>query len=258
VAEIELAVAVADGIATLTLDRPDALNALSVSLLAELDTAVSEIARRDGVHGAIVTGAGRAFAAGADISEIAELDSERGLEFARRGQEVFTRIERLEKPVIAAVNGFALGGGCELAMACHMRIASSKARFGQPEVKLGILPGFGGTQRLPRLVGRGVAAQLVLTGEPVKADEALRIGLVNEVVEPDALLGRARELLEKILENGPSAVAASLAAIREGMDQPLGQGLHTEASHFARLCGSAEMREGTRAFLEKRPPKFRP
>ena len=253
-AAVELSVEA--GIALVALNRPEALNALSRSLLDELEAAIDEIERRADVAAAILTGNGRAFAAGADIAEIAALDRDTGLAFARRGQALFSRIERLSKPVVAAVNGFALGGGCELAMACHLRVASTKARFGQPEVKLGILPGFGGTQRLPRLVGRGDATRLILSGEPIRADEALRIGLVSEVCEPDALLERARELLRAILANGPRAVAASLAAIRQGLDQTLEAGLETEARAFAELCGSDEMLEGTRAFLEKRPPKF--
>ncbi len=244
------------GIATVALNRPEALNALSASVLDELDAITGEIERRADVTAAIVTGNGRAFVAGADIAEIARLDREAGLRFARRGQAVFSRIERLRKPVVAAVNGFALGGGCELALACHLRIASTKARFGQPEVRLGILPGFGGTQRLPRLVGRGVATQIILSGAQVGAEDALRIGLVNEVVEPDALLPRARALLGEILANGRGALLASLAAIDVGLDQPLAQALETEARLFADLCGSPEMKEGTAAFLEKRAPRF--
>ena len=254
-AEIEQSVE--DGIALLALNRPDALNALCGALLDRLEAALDEIEQSPEIQAVILTGNGRAFAAGADIAEIAALDRASGLAFARRGQELFTRIEQLPKPVVAAVNGFALGGGCEIAMACHMRIASTKARFGQPEVKLGILPGFGGTQRLPRLVGRGVATRLILSGEPIRADEALRIGLVDEVCEPDALLERARELLRTILANGPRAVAASLAAIRQGLDQTQDEGMQTEARGFAELCGGDEMREGTAAFLEKRQPKFR-
>jgi enoyl-CoA hydratase len=249
-------VAVADGIAQVTLNRPDALNSLSVALLGELDAAAARLEREPAIRGAIVTGAGRAFAAGADIEEIARLDRESGAAFARRGQAVFARIERLEKPVVAAVNGFALGGGCELAMACHVRFASSKAKFGQPEVKLGILPGFGGTQRLPRLVGRGKAIELTLHGGHVSAEEALRIGLVNEVVEPDDLLPRARRWLAECLANGPRAVAMSLRAIRDGLDRPLDAAIELEAQIFGELCGTPEMKEGTTAFLAKRPPKF--
>jgi len=209
------------------------------------------------IHGAIVTGAGRAFVAGADISEIAKLDRSSGLDFARRGQGVFSRIEALPKPVVAAVNGFALGGGCEVAMACHVRVASTRARFGQPEVKLGIIPGFGGTQRLPRLVGRGTAAKLILSGRPISAEEALRIGLVDEVAEPEALLERCEALLKEILANGPGALAAALAAIRGGSDLPLDDALELEAELFAELCSRDEMKEGTSAFLEKRDPAFR-
>ena len=254
-AQVELEIT--DGIATLLLNRPDTLNSLSSSLLAELDDAVARVEGEASIHAAIVSGEGRAFAAGADIEEISKLDDTTGLGFAQRGQRVFDRIERLGVPVVAAVNGFALGGGCELAMACHLRIAAEKARFGQPEVKLGVLPGFGGTQRLPRLVGRGVATELILTGRIVKADEALRIGLANQVVKPEELLESARQLLGTILANGPAAVAASLRAIGEGLDGTLEQGLALEAELFREACGGDEMREGTAAFLEKRDPAFR-
>lgn len=245
------------GIASLLLNRPDALNALSSELLDELGGAISEVESDAAIEAAILTGAGRAFAAGADISELATLDRARGEAFAQRGHRIFRRIEKLPKPIVAAVNGFALGGGCELAMACHMRIASTQARFGQPEVKLGLLPGFGGTQRLPRLVGRGIATEIALTGRMVSAEEALRIGLVNEIVEPEELLPRARALLEEILRNGPAAVAAALSAIDQGLDLPLDEALALEARIFGAACGSEEMQEGTQAFLEKRDPKFR-
>jgi len=253
-ADVELSVEA--GIATVLLNRPDAMNALSSKVLDQLDAAVTRLEREPEIRAALITGAGRAFIAGADIEEIARLNPETGLAFARQGQGIFARIEQLEKPVVAAVNGFALGGGCELAMACHMRIASKKAKFGQPEVKLGILPGFGGTQRLPRLVGRGIASQLLLTGAIIPAEEALRIGLVNEVVEPDALLDRARALLEEILANGPRALGACLAAVREGLETTQSAGVEVEAKLFSAACGTNEMREGTQAFLEKRPPKF--
>jgi enoyl-CoA hydratase len=248
---------VQEGIATMTLRRPEQLNALSVAVLEDLDKAVSRVEQDEAIYGAIITGEGRAFVAGADIAEIAELNRERGREFARSGQAIFSRIERLPKPVIAAVNGFALGGGCELAMACHLRIASTKARFGQPEVKLGILPGFGGTQRLPRLVGAGAATRILISGNHISAEEAHRIGLADELVEPERLLARALEILREILANGPTAVAATLSAIREGTELPLDDALAFEADLFAGLCGTDEMREGTRAFLEKRPPRFR-
>lgn len=245
-----------DGIATLLINRPESLNSLSVGLLGELDLAVARVEREPGIRAAIVTGAGRAFVAGAAIDEIARLDARTGLEFARRGQAVFARIENLDKPVVAAVNGFALGGGTELALACHVRIASTKAKFGQPEVKLGILPGFGGTQRLPRLVGRGVATELILHGGHISAERALAIGLVNEVVEPDALLPRAKQFLAECLKNGPRALAASLRAIREGLDLPLADGIEREAKIFGELCGTPEKAEGTSAFLQKRERKF--
>ena len=244
-------------VATLTLERTEALNSLCGELLEELDAAIAQLGEDESVHGIVVTGSGRAFSAGADIEEIAALEGAGGRAFAERGQRVFDRIEALAKPVVAAINGFALGGGCELALACHLRIATPAARFGQPEVKLGILPGFGATQRLPRLVGRAVATELILTARILRADEALRIGLVNEVVEPDALLPRAHELVTSIAANGPRAVAASLRAIREGLDRSLADGLALEAELFGELCDSDEMREGTRAFLDKREPRFR-
>jgi enoyl-CoA hydratase len=253
-ADVELTIE--DGIATVLLNRPDTLNALSSSLLGALDGVVGEIEAARDLRGMIVTGAGRAFCAGADIEEISKLDGQSGLAFARRGQGVFSRIEKLLIPVVAALNGFALGGGCELAMACHIRVASNRARFGQPEVKLGILPGFGGTQRLPRLVGRGAATELILSGRIIKAEEALQVGLIHEITEPDALLGRCREILKSTFANGPSAIAASLQAIRDGLDLDLDAALELEAQLFAQTCATPEKAEGTRAFLEKREPKF--
>ncbi len=249
-------VTIDDRIATVLLNRPDSLNSLSASVLNELAAVVERLEKDPGISAAVITGAGRAFVAGADIEEISQLDPQTGSSFAELGQGVFSRIENLEKPVIAAVNGFALGGGCELAMACHMRIASSKAKFGQPEVKLGIIPGFGGTQRLPRLVGRGIATQILLSGGMIRADEALRIGLVNEVVEPEVLLDRAKAILEEILKNGPRAIADCLAAVRDGLDENISDSMKVEAKLFSAACGSDEMREGTTAFLEKRDPKF--
>jgi enoyl-CoA hydratase len=253
----DLDLEVQEGIATLTFRRPKQLNALSRAVLEELDQAVTRLEQDDSIYGVIVTGEGRAFVAGADITELAKLDRKKGLEFVRYGQAIFSRIERLPKPVIAAVNGFALGGGCELALACHVRIASAKARFGQPEVKLGIIPGFGGTQRLPRVVGRGIATQILISGGQVSAEQALGYGLVSEVVEPERLLERAQELLTEILGNSPKAVAATLTAARDGMDRSLDDGLRLEAELFSSLCSTDEMREGTSAFLEKRDPRFR-
>jgi enoyl-CoA hydratase len=205
----------------------------------------------------ILTGAGsKAFVAGADIGEITEQGAVDGLARAAAGQLVFRRLERCGKPVIAAVNGFALGGGCELAMACHLRIASEDAKFGQPEVKLGIPPGYGGTVRLPRLVGKGRALELLLTGQMIDAQEAWRIGLVNRVVPADRLLEEAEQLLRSILENGPLAVRACLELVDAGLEMSLDQALLLEADHFALLSGTADKKEGTRAFLEKRKPLF--
>ncbi|MFP5354809.1 MAG: enoyl-CoA hydratase-related protein [Gemmatimonadota bacterium] len=251
-----LTLAVADRIAILTVSRPDKLNALNDATIAELDRAIDEIRHRDDVGGAILTGAQRAFVAGADI---AELSSQRPMDAKARaayGQHVFNKFEHSPKPVIAAVNGFALGGGCELAMACHIRLASESARFGQPEVKLGITPGYGGTQRLPRLVGRGRALQLLLTGEMIDAQEAFRIGLVNRVVPPAELLPAAEAMMRQILANAPLAVALCIEAVNRGYNATQDDGLNLEANHFAMLSGTADMAEGMAAFLGKRAPSF--
>jgi enoyl-CoA hydratase len=253
----QLELTVSDGIATILINRPESLNALSSAVLEALNDAIARCEREPQIRGVIVTGAGRSFVAGADITEITGLDEVSGLAFARKGQGVFSRLERLSKPVVGAINGFALGGGCELALACHVRFASSKARFGLPEVKLGVIPGFGGTQRLARLIGRGNASALILHGSLIGADEALRLGLVSGVVEPDALLAHCRKWLIETLANGPRALASALHAIREGLDVPaLENALEVEARLFAAACGTPEMREGTTAFLEKREPKF--
>jgi enoyl-CoA hydratase len=248
--------AAGDGIATLTVNRPDKLNALNASTMAELGQAISEVRNRDDIAGLIVTGAGRAFVAGADISELASQTAVSAQKLATEGQRVFRLFETSPKPVIAAVNGFALGGGCELALACHIRIASEQAKFGQPEVKLGTCPGYGGSQRLPRLVGAGRALQLLLTGETIDAAEAYRIGLVNRVVAADALIASATEMLRQILANGPLAVAACIQAVTLGLDMSLEGGMALEAGHFGLLAGTSDMREGTKAFLEKRPAGF--
>jgi enoyl-CoA hydratase len=251
-----LTLAVADRIATLTFNRPDKLNALNDATIVELARAVDEIRTRDDIGGLIITGAGRAFVGGADISELAKQDEAGAMQRALRGQQVFRRIEILPKPVIAAVNGFALGGGCELAMSCHVRIAAEGARFGQPEVKLGIGPGYGGTQRLPRLVGRGRALQLLMTGEMIDAAEAYRIGLVNRVVRPEDLLSTAEAMLKQMLANAPLALAMCIEAVNIGLDRSLEEALVVEAEMFGRLATTADMAEGTRAFLEKRAPNF--
>jgi len=251
-----LTFAVADRIATITVNRPDKLNALNSATIAELGRAIDESRARDDVGGVLLTGAGRAFVAGADISELetqTPLDATRR---ARAGQRVFRRFETSPKPVVAALNGFALGGGCELAMACHVRIASEAAKFGQPEVKLGILPGYGGTQRLPRLIGRGAALRLLLTGELIGAAEAFRLGLVDQVVAPEALIETATALLRAMLANAPLALAACIEAVDRGASLPLEEACTIESDHFGLLSSTSDMREGMRAFLEKRAPVF--
>jgi enoyl-CoA hydratase/carnithine racemase len=244
-------------IAYVTINRPKVLNALNTSTWKDLRTAFEHARDDDAVRGVILTGAGdKAFVAGADISELAHasaIDAERSSSF---GQEVLDLVETLGKPVIAAINGFALGGGCETAMACTIRIAVEHAKFGQPEVKLGLLPGGGGTQRLPRLVGKGRALQLILSGEIISAQEAWRIGLVNEVVPPADLIPRAEAILKMIASNAPIAVKLSLEAVNKGMDTSQSEGFALEASYFALCAGTEDKKEGTSAFLEKRAPKF--
>jgi enoyl-CoA hydratase len=246
-----------DGIAVVTVSRPAKLNALNGRTLEELDACFASLASDDGVKGVILTGAGeKAFVAGADIEELAGLDADAGRALSERGHRVFDRIEWLGKPVVAAVNGFALGGGCELALACHVRIASENASLGTPEVKLGLICGYGGTQRLPRLIGRGAALEILLTGERVSAQEALRVGLVNRVVPREELLAAARSLLRQMIVNGPLALRATLEAVHGGADRPLAEAQDSEAQLFGELCASQDAREGTRAFLEKRAPRF--
>lgn len=245
-------------VALVTIDRPEALNALNQSTICQLQATFSDIARDRSVLGAVITGSGsKAFAAGADISEIASATPADAAAFTRAGQHLMDTIENLGKPVVAAVNGFALGGGCELALACSMRLCTPNARFGQPEVRLGLVPGYGGSQRLPTLVGKGRAMQMILTGEPVDAQEAHRIGLVNEVVEPDTLLTRAVALLDIIAGNGPMAVRFAMEAVNASTDTPMAHGLAYERSLFALCVGSEDGLEGTRAFLEKRRPSFK-
>jgi enoyl-CoA hydratase len=247
---------VADRIATITVNRPDKLNALNDALMAELSLAIDEAVRRADVRGVLLTGAGRAFVAGADIAELADQTAVEGKARAERGQRTFRKFEQSPKPTIAAVNGFALGGGCELAMACHVRIASDVAKFGQPEVKLGIVPGYGASQRLPRLVGKGRALQLLLTGEMIDAAEAYRIGLVNRVVPTAELLDAARAMLTTIIAQGPLAIAHCIEAVDRGLDMPLDDGIALEASYFGLLSSTTDKAEGMRAFLEKRPAQF--
>ncbi len=249
---------VRDGIATVTINRPDKLNALNAAVINELGALATQIAEDDEVRGVILTGTGpKAFVAGADIGELSACDSLQAETLSRKGSAVFRSLERCPKPVLAAVNGFALGGGCELAMACHLRVASESARFGQPEVKLGITPGYGGTVRLPRLVGRGRALELLLSGAMIDAHEAMRIGLVNRVVPADRLLPESASLLNTILENGPLAVAGCLRMVEEQHDLPLDEALALESRHFGVLAGTEDFREGTAAFLAKRTAAFR-
>ncbi len=250
---------VADRVATVTINRPDKLNALNAKVIGELDRMFGELATRADVGAVILTGAGRAFVAGADIAEVAAAaEQPAGLQsVAAFGSRVFTRIERFPKPVIAAVNGFALGGGCELALACHLRVAGKHAKFGLPETKLGLIPGYGGTQRLPRLIGQGRALQLILTGDMVDAERAFAIGLANEVVDAHALLDAASSIALAACRNGPLALAHAITAVTQGADLPLDAALALEADHFGAVGRTADMREGTAAFLEKRAPDFR-
>jgi enoyl-CoA hydratase len=247
----------ADGIATLTVNRPGKLNALSGAVIEELRDAFERTVATPEARGLIVTGAGeKAFVAGADIGELAELSAVEARDYAARGQRVFRLLETSGKPSVAAVNGYALGGGLELAMACTVRFASDNAKLGQPEVKLGIIPGYGGTQRLPRLVGRGRALELLLSGEPVTAADALRIGLVNAVVPQTELLNYSRAWLLKVIANAPLAVGLVVQAVDTGLDAGLDAGLRFEAAAFAVSTATDDRREGTRAFLEKRRPAF--
>jgi enoyl-CoA hydratase len=246
-----------DGIAFITINRPDKLNALNDQVVGELAAVAERVATEAGIKGAVITGSGtKAFVAGADIADLAKQGPFDGKARASRGQAMLRRFETCGKPVIAAVNGYALGGGCELAMACHLRIASENAKFGQPEVKLGIAPGYGGTQRLPRIVGKGNALYLILTAEMIDAREAHRIGLVNKVVPAGELLTAAEQTLRGILSMGPLAVRLSMEAVDQGFEMTLDQGLLLEANHFGLLAATHDMKEGLSAFLEKRPPKF--
>ncbi len=267
-----------DGIAIITIDRPKALNALNSDTIAELTTCANMVTDSDEVKGVIVTGAGsKSFVAGADISELATKDAITGRDFVTAGQIALNKLEQLPKPVIAAVNGFALGGGCELAMACHIRVASPNAKFGQPEVGLGLIPGYGGTQRLPRLVGKGVAMELLLGGGIINAKEAYRIGLVNKVIEAyrkdhegndllddkgrkifdkEAFLTETKKMMSGILSKAPLAVGYSIQAVNRGLEHDLAEGLALEADLFGLACATEDFKEGTTAFLDKRGPEF--
>jgi enoyl-CoA hydratase len=244
-------------IAYVTVNRPKVMNALNAATIRELRTAFEDARDDVSVRGAILTGAGgRAFVAGADIAELARVTAVEAAEMTRQGQAVTSLIEELGKPVIAAVNGFALGGGCELAMASTIRLATETASFGQPEVKLGVIPGYGGTQRLPRLVGRGRALQLILSGGVITAAEAYRIGLVNEVVNAEGLIARAESVLQQIFANAPLAVKFALEAVNKGLETSVAEGLALESSLFALCAATDDKKEGTSAFLEKRHAQF--
>ena len=247
-----------NSIAYVTVNRPKVLNALSMATMEELRAAFTDIKNDAGIRVAILTGSGeKAFIAGADIGELAKQDAVSGKAYTHRGQSVLDLMENLGKPVIACINGFALGGGCEIAMACTMRLASENAKLGQPEVKLGIIPGLGGSQRLPRLVGKGIAMQLVLAGEMITAQEAHRIGLVNEVTAPGELIPRAEAIAQRIIANAPLAVQYAMEAVNHGAEMTLAEGLYLEASLFGVCCATEDKKEGTNAFLEKRPAAFK-
>jgi enoyl-CoA hydratase len=244
--------------AVVFINRPDKLNALNLNVISELKHCFSELNRNEDINAVILTGSGeKAFVAGADISELNNLNMIVAKEYAERGQEVFSLIENMNKPVIAAVNGFALGGGCELALSCHIRLASENAKFGQPEVNLGLIPGFGGTQRLSRLINSGRAMELILTGDIIDAGEALRLGLVNKVYPLIDLLSNAKVLADKISSKGQYAVKQIVKAVNYCNEVSLGEGLKFEASLFSLCCGTDDFKEGTSAFLEKRKPVFK-
>ena len=252
-----LLLGVADRIATVTINRPDKLNALNEQVIRELGETFAELAGRDDVGAIILTGAGRAFAAGADIAALATATAAELQRVSKYGGDIFRTFETSRKPVIAAVNGFAFGGGFEVALSCHIRVASDKAIFGLPEVKLGLIPGYGGTQRLTRLIGRGPALQMLLTGDPVDATEAHRLGIANMIVPHADLLDAATKLAQTMLKNGPLALARALEAVDRGLEMTLEAGIALESELFGSLADTADMREGTTAFLEKRPAVFR-
>jgi len=244
-------------IALVTINRPDKLNALNAEVKNEMESLFTDLKSNDDVYVVILTGAGeKSFVAGTDISELLDLNEDSGKEFAEGGQDIFSLIENLGKPVIAAVNGFALGGGCELALACTIRIASDNARFGQPEVNLGIIPGYGGTQRLARLVGKGIAHEMILTGNHINADEAYRIGLVNKVVPQSQLIDVAKSIAQTITQKGQIAVRFALKAVNMTDETNLLEGLELEASLFGKCAATGDSKEGVKAFLEKRKPEF--
>ncbi|HWP34640.1 MAG TPA: enoyl-CoA hydratase-related protein [Thermodesulfobacteriota bacterium] len=250
---------VVDRVAVITVNRPQKLNALNARTVAELTDAFTRVRNDPAIGAAVLTGAGeRAFIAGADIAELSGCDAASGAELARRGQALTLLMERCGKPVVAAINGFALGGGCELAMACTFRVAVRTAKLGQPEINLGLIPGYGGSQRLARLIGSGRALELILTGAMITAEEALALGLVNRVVEPGQARAEAESWARELVTTKPPlAIKAAIEAVQEGLSRPLAEGLALEARLFGALCATEDMKEGTAAFLQKRPPRFR-
>jgi enoyl-CoA hydratase len=245
-----------NNILTITINRTDKLNALNKTMMAELEEALINLEQDDSIKAVIITGSGqKAFVAGADISEFTGLTNEEGMDLARRGQNVFFKIENATKPIIAAVNGFALGGGCELAMACHFRIASENAQFGQPEVNLGLIPGYGGTQRLPQLIGKGRALELLMTGNLINAETALRYGLVNHVVKQEELLDKAKAIMQTIINKAPIAISKCITTVNVGVSQR--GGYDQEIELFGECFATEDMKEGAAAFLEKRKPVFK-
>ena len=253
----KLIVDVKDKICTVKINNPEAMNALNSTVLSELDEAFTEIAANEDVSVVVITGEGRAFVAGADISQMSTMNATEGKAFGVQGSAVFRKIENLDKPVIAAINGFALGGGCELAMACDIRIASNKAKIGQPETGLGITPGFSGTQRLPRIVGPGKAKEIIYTAKPITADEAYRIGLVNSVVEPEALMDAEYAMAKQIAKNAPIALKYSKEAIDKGMQTDIDSAISLENDLFALCFSTEDQKEGMKAFFEKRPAEWK-
>ena len=246
-----------NNILIITINRPDKLNALNKTVMSELEIAIAEFERTDDAKAAIITGAGpKSFVAGADISEFVGLSSAEGMDLARAGQNIFFRIENCSKPIIAAVNGFALGGGCELAMACHFRIANEGAKFGQPEINLGLIPGYGGTQRLVQLIGKGRALEMLMTGNMIDAPTALQYGLVNYVVKSEELLDKAKNILDVITTKAPIALSRCITSVNAVFDQSR-NGYHVEIEAFGECFDTEDMKEGTAAFLEKRKPVFR-
>lgn len=247
-----------DAVLIVTIDRPKVLNALNAQTVGEIGRVFQEAREDRSVGAVILTGGGeKAFVAGADINELAQKTPVTGKQTSEEGQRVLSLIEKLQKPVIAAINGFALGGGCEIALACHIRIASEKAQIGLPEVTLGIIPGYGGTQRMARLLGKGKALEMILTGDRIGAAEAERIGLVNKVVPPDQLMAAAEEMARKIMSRAPLAIAASIEAVNHGLDVSFDEGQFLEATLFGLLCASEDTKEGLNAFIEKRPAEFK-